>query len=132
MNLVFVDTSALLALINSEDSFHTSATRVLEELSDRHVALFYSNFVRAETYTRLLHTKNPAVARKFLTGEPWPAERVLSVDEERAKEILLEYEDKYFSYVDATSFAIMERFGTREAFSFDRHFAQFGMKAWGL
>jgi predicted nucleic acid-binding protein len=33
---------------------------------------------------------------------------------------------------DATSFAIMERLGILEAFSFDRHFRQFGFSVIGL
>jgi predicted nucleic acid-binding protein len=35
--------------------------------------------------------------------------------------------DKRWSYVDATSFALMEREETAEAFAFDRHFTQRGL-----
>jgi predicted nucleic acid-binding protein len=47
-------------------------------------------------------------------------------DEERAREIILAYEDKAFSYTDATTFAVMERTGIKTAFAFDSHFLQFG------
>jgi predicted nucleic acid-binding protein len=43
-------------------------------------------------------------------------------------EILLGQEDKDYSYVDATSFAVMERLGIETAFTFDRHFEQYGWK----
>lgn len=52
-------------------------------------------------------------------------ERVSEEDENHAWQIILRYQDKHFSYVDATSFAVMERLGIRDAFSFDEHFEQY-------
>ena len=49
-------------------------------------------------------------------------------DEVRARDILRRYDDKSFSYVDATSFSLMERLGIRQAFSFDPHFEQYGLE----
>ncbi len=39
---------------------------------------------------------------------------------------LYQYDDKDFSLTDATSFAVMERIRVPYAFTFDRHFAQYG------
>ena len=47
-------------------------------------------------------------------------------DEERAREIIYQYDDKDFSMTDAISFAVMERLRIARAFTFDRHFAQYG------
>ena len=44
-----------------------------------------------------------------------------------AWQIILRYQDKDFSYVDATSFAVMERLGIRDAFAFDGHFEQYSL-----
>jgi len=52
--------------------------------------------------------------------------RVRASDEERAKQILFQYDDKDFSFADAISFAMMERLDIRLAFTFDRDFAQYG------
>ncbi len=44
-------------------------------------------------------------------------------DEERAWDIFSKYRDQDFSFVDCTSFAVMERIKLSTAFSFDRHFS---------
>ena len=38
----------------------------------------------------------------------------------------MQYDDKNFTLTDATSFAVMERLGMTEGFTFDRNFAQYG------
>jgi len=58
--------------------------------------------------------------------------RISEEDEERAVAIIEGYADKAFSYTDAASFAVMRRLGIETAFSFDRHFAQFGVTTLGL
>ncbi len=52
--------------------------------------------------------------------------RVSARDERRAREIIERYDDKEFSLTDAISFAVMERLRIGSAFTFDRHFAQYG------
>jgi uncharacterized protein len=52
--------------------------------------------------------------------------RARAADENRAKQILFQYDDKDFSFADAISFAVMERLQIRLAFTFDRDFAQYG------
>jgi hypothetical protein len=47
-------------------------------------------------------------------------------DEERAREVSYQYDDKDFSMTDAISFAVMERLRITQALTFDRHFAQYG------
>jgi len=38
------------------------------------------------------------------------------------------YTDKTFSYVDCSSFAVMERLRITAAFAFDPHFEQYGFR----
>ena len=52
--------------------------------------------------------------------------RVLPQEEAQAKSILARHVDKDWSLCDAISFAVLEARGVRTAFTFDRHFRQYG------
>lgn len=89
-----------------------------------------TNFVLAELHALLLVRGNRHVALTVLQGlrrsPTLTIERVSEEDEQRAWEIIERYDDKAFSFVDAASFAVMERLGISIVFSLDRHFAQYG------
>lgn len=131
MNKVFVDTSAFVALRNRAEREHETARRTLTELVSERAWLFTSNYVVAETYTALLVRvgRRDAIewGRRFRDSE---AIELIGVDgplEDDAWSLLESHADKPWSYVDATSFALMEREKTTAAFAFDRHFAQRGL-----
>ena len=132
MARVFVDTSALYALLDRSDKYHEAATNTLEEVSKRRTEPLLTNFVVAECHALLLSRLGADVARKWLLGNIWPLERVTIEDEARAEQIIARYTDKTFSYTDATSFAVMERLGLETAFAFDPHFRQYGLQVIGL
>lgn len=54
--------------------------------------------------------------------------RVSEEDEKEARRILGKYVDKDFSYTDATTFALMARLSFDLAFTYDWHFAQYGLR----
>lgn len=92
---------------------------------------FTSNFVLAETHALLLKRRDRQIALDTLQFIESGAAIVLRVSEAyelRAREVIGQYDDKAFTLTDATSFAVMERLGIRSAFTFDRHFAQFGFE----
>ena len=132
MRSVFVDTSAFVALRNASEAEHRRARETLSRLIDEGAALFTSNYVFAETYTALLVRvgREEAVewGRRFRAGEAIELVRLEPEIEDGAWEILERHRDKSWSYVDATSFALIERDGGGEAFAFDAHFAQRGLR----
>jgi predicted nucleic acid-binding protein len=132
MKSVFVDTSAFVALRNAAEAEHESARAALRGLIADGAALFTSNYVFAETYTALMVRvgRGEAIAwgRRFMEGGAIDLVHLDRPTEERAWEILERHEDKRWSYVDATSFALIERDGASEAFAFDAHFAQRGLR----
>jgi uncharacterized protein len=124
---VFVDTSALFALVNRSDTDHERAKRCLSSLSNDNTTLVISNFILSETYTLILYKIGRTPALNVVNGlcETCELERVSEEDEEHAWRILNDFDDKTFSYVDATTFAVMTRLGLSRAFSFDEHFNQY-------
>jgi predicted nucleic acid-binding protein len=132
MRSIFVDTSAFVALRNASEAEHERARAALSALLAEGAALFTSNYVFAETYTALMVRVGRAEAiewgRRFRAS---CAIELVRLDEEvegNAWEILERHGDKLWSYVDATSFALIERDGGGEAFAFDAHFEQRGLR----
>lgn len=128
MAQVLVDTSAIYALIDRDDTYHRKAAAILRSLPRRGLRPLLTNFIIAETHVLLLSCLGAETARNWLLSQIWPVEPVIPHDEEKAKDIIRRYVDKTFSYADATSFALMERLGIKEAFAFDPHFRQYGLK----
>lgn len=132
MRSVFIDTSAFVALRNESEAEHSSARKALADLIAAGAALFTSNYVFAETYTALMVRvgRDEAIewGRRFRASGAIDLVHLDRAVEERAWEILEQHADKRWSYVDATSFALLERDGGEEAFAFDAHFAQRGLR----
>lgn len=101
----------------------------LHRLDNERWWLFTSNFVIAETHALFMVRLGHRRATNFLRNvAPTSATlvRVSARDESRAQEIIFQYEDKSFSYTDATSFSVMERLRIGTALTLDEHFAQYG------
>jgi predicted nucleic acid-binding protein len=132
MRAVFIDTSAFVALRNEGEAEHRRARATLAKLVSEGVSLFTSNYVFAETYTALMVRVGRAEAiewgRRFRASEAIDLVRVEPDVEEQAWTILERHRDKRWSYIDATSFALLERDGSSEAFAFDAHFGQRGLR----
>lgn len=123
MNAVFVDTGAWYAIADSDDADHMAAAAFLVANA---LPLVTTNFVFSETVTLLRYRLGYSAARSF--GQKLKESNLVRVvavtpaDEERAWEIFTKYRDQDFSFVDCTSFAVMERMKLATAFAFDRHF----------
>ena len=131
MTRVFIDTGAFVALRNRREREHEIARATLTELIADRAQLFTSNFVFAETYTALLVRvgRNEAIewGRRFRASEAIELVRIEQDIEDDAWQILESHDDKPWSYVDATSFALMTREDVGTAFAFDNHFTQRGL-----
>jgi uncharacterized protein len=126
---VFVDTGAFGALALEADEYHQNASRLVVGLIAGRRSIVTTNFIVAETHAVVLARGGRDRALQALQLVERTAdliERISAEDERHARAILERYEDKSFSYTDATSFAVMERLGLTDVFTFDRHFAQFG------
>jgi uncharacterized protein len=126
--VIFVDTSFWIALAIEADQHHVQASRLLAAHPASPLAT--SNGIRGETWTfirrRFGHAPAVAVLDRL---EHTSRLRVLRVgeDEERdAWDWLRRHDEREYSFVDATSFALMRRLAIREALAFDGDFAAAG------
>lgn len=126
--MIYVDTSFWVALTASSDARHDDARRLLT----LHAAASFvtSSLVRGETWTFLRRRHGHAVAVAFLDRlAQSPRVRIESIDETtdaRALAWLRERDEREYSHVDATSFALMRALRITEALAFDGDFAAAG------
>lgn len=120
------DSSAILALLNSDDGNHARAAEIVRRIAAEGRASFITNHIEVETHGLLLGRLGRIAARQWLLARALPVVRAAPSEEQRAQEIVARYADKDWSLCDAISFAVMEGRGLRTAFSFDHHFQQYG------
>ena len=127
---VFVDTGAWFAVQVPADEWHPNAVATLRALLAGAYALVTTNHVVGETHTLLRVLCGHAAAVRFLDQleETRRLERIFvqQETEARAFRLLRQHTDQGFSFVDATSFAVMRTERIRHAFAFDHHFSTAG------
>lgn len=123
---VLWDSSAILALLDADDADHERAVEVARWIALEARPSFITNYIEAETHALLLRKLGRALAREWLLSGGLPVIRVLPREEGQAKAILARHRDKDWSLCDAISFAVLQARGVRRAFTFDRHFRQYG------
>lgn len=130
MERVLVDTSAVLALVEPNDEAHERAKRAFEALRAREVVLVASSYALLETYTLIGRRFGLGAVSRFRESFA-PLLDVVWVDQdlhEAALDLLVERRKRRLSLVDAVSFVLARREGIDEAFAYDRHFADEGLR----
>ena len=125
---VFLDTSALLALIDADEARHQDASLIWKRLLESDVPILTSNYVLVETYA-LAQRRLGSAAVRALTDDLLPVVDVEWIGRElheRAVSALVAASRRDLSLVDAVSFDVMRQRGIDRAFAFDRHFDHAG------
>src|SRR5688500_12308499 len=123
----FVDTSFWVAMRYARDARHDPARRIWEAGPG---PLITTDAVLGETWTFLRRRSGHGRAVQFLDAATrLTTLTVRHVDEEIVTEAwrwLRRRDERTYSYVDATSFAVMRRLRVRDALAFDGDFAAAG------
>jgi uncharacterized protein len=125
---VFLDTSALLAVLDADDANHQAAKRSWESIITAGDTLVSHNYILVEASALVLHRLG-LEALRVLEGDMVPVLRVLWVTRDiqaAAAAAHLAARRRSLTLVDCASFEIMRRTGIRTAFAFDRHFSEYG------
>ncbi len=128
--MIFVDTSAWVALFVREDDFHRDAAEFYAALRKAAVPLLSSYDVFGETLTVIRGRAGLDQAIEF--GDAFLKSAILLREEadsgvrRDAWELFRQYRDKPLSFTDCTSFAILKRRSLRHVFSYDSDFRRLG------
>jgi predicted nucleic acid-binding protein len=126
--MTFVDTSALIALLDGGDAKHLACAREWRKLLADDEALVTSSYVLVETYA-LAQRRLGIDAVRTLTTDYVPLLSVDWIDETvhgAALASLLTANRRELSLVDCVSFEIMRRRDIPKAFALDADFAKQG------
>jgi predicted nucleic acid-binding protein len=124
----YVDTSALLAILNRRDVQHDAARVAWERLLSAEAELWTCNYVVLEA-SAILQNRAGMDGLRALHRDLLPVVRVAWVDETAhnlATAAVLAANRRGLSLVDAVSFQVMRRLGLDAAFAFDPHFGEQG------
>ena len=124
---VFIDTSAIYAVLDRDDVNHARAGESYVSLLDQ-ASLLTHAYVVVEA-TALVQRRLGVEAVRLLVDDILPAVELTLVDEalhRAAVGAMLAAGDRDVSLVDWTSFELMRRRGVTEAFAFDDDFAKQG------
>jgi len=126
-----IDTSAIYALVNANDTHHELAKRIASGLSKPPSRVILLNFILAESHTLIRARVGHEAARRFLLTAPEEYEVVRATPEDERLAATYLYGAPYplnLSYFDAALCAVAERLGLKKIFGFDQHFEQMGLE----
>jgi predicted nucleic acid-binding protein len=127
---LFVDTSAWYVLAVSSAPQHRKVSNALRNRIQRGARIITTNLIVAETHALLLRRTTREVALTFVREVRRTPNLVITSSEEYEEtavtDWLEKFDDQFFSFTDAVSFAVMADRGVREALALDHHFAVAG------
>jgi predicted nucleic acid-binding protein len=131
MTMIFVDTSAIVALLAIDDQQHTAAERIWQKLLEGDHELVCNNYVLVEACSLIQRRYGMRVLNTFVKE----AVPLIEVDwlgpeqHELAISAVLAANRRGLSLVDCASLETMRRLGIRAIFAFDPHFTELGYDA---
>lgn len=128
--MIFVDSAFWIALFAERDQHHQQARELVPELANE--VLVTTSAIRGETWTWLNRRHGHSTATKALGLIARSSRtRVHQIDsglDEAALAWLRQRDERCYSWVDATSFALMRRERIRRALTFDSDFEAAGFE----
>lgn len=126
--MIYVDSSALMALLDSDDENHQRAVTIWREEIARGEVVVTSNYIVVEMLALLQRRGGMAVVRRFVEDilPMLSIEWVQAPTHSAAITSLLLSSRTGPNIVDCASFTIMHQLGISRVFTYDRHFTDLG------
>jgi len=128
--MIFVDTSAFLAVLATSDINHSRAIQCWRELLDNSPGLFTNNYIIVES-TAITQKRQGLEKVRDFQAKILPFLHIEWIDEEQhnsAIKISLRVNRRKLSLVDCSAFQTMNNLGIDTVFTFDEHFRDQGFK----
>lgn len=124
--MIFLDTSAIYALVDATDRNHAYARQLFERILQEQTSVVTHNYVVIESIA-LLH-RRLGVAKAVAFEETTRNFEVVWIDQETHRQALQRWAKgrRTLSFVDHVSFVVMERLHIDTAFAFDSDFVAAG------
>ncbi|MFP4346151.1 MAG: type II toxin-antitoxin system VapC family toxin [Anaerolineales bacterium] len=126
--MIFLDTSGLFALLDSDDRFYEPACEIWGRWNTQKVPLLTSNYVLLETSAlvqRRLGLRSLQVLHTYVLL-PVEIHWISKTTHQDAVTNLITANRRQLSLVDCSSFTLMRALGLQQVFTFDQHFAEQG------
>lgn len=131
---IFIDSSAFISLLVSDQITHKQAASVFSGFRESHTFLYTSNYVLTECYTWMIYRDGLHIA-KGLKAMVDVAEKqgyldVFWVDDlisEEAWPYFVKFSEHKLSYTDVTSYLLVKKFRLDGIFTFDEGFKKVGL-----
>jgi predicted nucleic acid-binding protein len=127
---IFIDTSAIYALLDRDDIEHKKAKKIWIDLLHSENILIASNYVLVESFALIQNRLGLEAARGF-QEDIIPLINIEWVNAETHKSgmsAFLAATRRKLSLVDCVSFEIMRTLGIKTVFAFDPHFTEQGFQ----
>jgi predicted nucleic acid-binding protein len=127
---VFLDTSGLIALVNTDDQWHRQAETVWAELSESAAGLITSSLILIELADGLSRVHHRGLAIQLVDAlERSSRVEIVQVDEPLERlgwQLFRLREDKNWGMTDCVSMSLMTNRQVQNVFTADHHFEQAG------
>ena len=132
MSPVFLDTSGLIAVVNTDDQWHAAAEAIWQELIASNAPLVTTSLVLIELGDGLSRIQQRQLALDLYDGlRDSPRVEIVSMTPETeaaAWELFRQRADKQWGVTDCATFVVMEQRGILAALTVDHHFEQAGFQ----
>jgi len=128
--LILIDTSAFLAVLDKDDTNHSTAKKLWHELLHSESVFISNNYILVESFALIQRRLGMEAVRVF-QEDILPLINIEWIDKETHKSgmsALLASSKRKLSLVDCVSFETMRTLGIKTVFAFDPHFSEQGFK----
>lgn len=128
--MIFVDTSALLAILEKNDTNHLHAVQCWKDLLRKASTLLTNNYILVESIA-IIQKRYGLQAVQNLQSEILPFVQTEWIDERQHAAIVervVATNRRRLSLVDCAAFETMQRLDISTVFTFDEHFREQGFK----